>query len=363
MVVRADDERDVPARAQLGVVHLAGGRLAVGASAPASSAAPGLRVDAGCLAGLQVETHAGDLLGAGIDDAGIFLVGARLVSIAAAGIHPVAGADAGRVDGARGNALGAVVLRAAVDVVKRQPVVHRHAVELGHRNVVEVPPRAPVVVAFVEPAVVAFDQVILVRGVEHQRVVIGVQPHSASAAAPAAEGVLHRLAAVLGQEHRLVHGVDAVELERIGEDFAVIFGILHFLVGAAGPMLAAVLAAVVARHLVSPRGHDQGVHHVGLLRRDGQGDAAHVHGGQAFRQFLPGLAAVGSFENARVRTAGHHHAGIAPALVGGGVHHVGVARVDIDVGDAGVLGDFEDGLPGRAAVGGLVETAVAAGRE
>ena len=136
------------------------------------------------------------------------------------------------IHGARRNALRAVVLRAAVDVVKRQPVVHRHAIELRHRNIVEVPPGAAVVVAFVEPAVVAFDQVILVGGVEDQRVVVGVETQSAAAATSAAEGILHGLAAVFGHEDGHVHGVDAVELERIGENFAVIFRVLHFLVDA-----------------------------------------------------------------------------------------------------------------------------------
>jgi len=50
----------------------------------------------------------------------------------------------------------------------------RHAVELRHRNIVEVPPRMAVVVRFVQAAVVAFQQMVLIRRVEHQRVIVGV---------------------------------------------------------------------------------------------------------------------------------------------------------------------------------------------
>ena len=50
-------------------------------------------------------------------------------------------------------------------------------------------------------------------------------------------------------------------------------------------------------------------------------------------------------------------------LVGGGKDDVRVARVEDDVADAGVLADREDGSPGRAAVGRLVESAFAALRE
>src|SRR6185436_18710065 len=51
----------------------------------------------------------------------------------------------------------------------------------------------------------------------------------------------------------------------------------------------------------------------------------------------------------------------ARALVRRGVEDVGVARVHHDLGDAGVLADEEHGVPRLAAVGGLVEPALAAG--
>src|ERR1019366_6872497 len=352
VVVWADDEGNVPARAQLGVVDFArrGGRWRL----PAAPAAAGLRVDARADAGLEVEAHAVDLLGAGVDDGGIVLVGARLVAIAAAGVHPIGSADAGAVGSPRRDALRAVVLGAPVNVVKRQAVVHRHAIELRHRNVVEVAPGAAVVVGLIESAVVAFDQVLRVGGIEDQGVVIGVDSPT---------GALDGLTAVFGDEHVDIHAIDAVVLRGVGEDFAIVFGVLDFEGSAARPVGAGVVGPVEAAHLFDLGSHDEGVHHVRLLPRTGQRDAAHVHGGQAVFELGPVRAAVGGLEDAGLRATGHHHAGIAAALVSGRVDHVGIARIDIDIGDAGVFGDLEQGLPRLAAIGGLVQAAVAAGRK
>ena len=102
-----------------------------------------------------------------------------------------------------GTPCDAVVLRAAIDVVEGQGIVHRDAVELRDRNVVEVAPGAAVVVGFVEAAVIAYEQVIGVGGVEGEGVVVGVD-------LPAGGG--DGLAAVFADAHRHVHEVDAVVL-------------------------------------------------------------------------------------------------------------------------------------------------------
>ena len=52
---------------------------------------------------------------------------------------------------------------------------------------------------------------------------------------------------------------------------------------------------------------------------------------------------------------------MAAALPGGGEQDVGVGGVDGDVGDSGVVADFEGLLPGFSTVGGFVESALAAG--
>ena len=98
----------------------------------------------------------------------------------------------------------------------------------------------------------------------------------------------------------------------------------------------------------------------GLRRRDGQADAAQVLGGQAGLELRPGGAAVGRFVDGALRAAVDQRPDVPAALVGGGEQHVGVARIEDDVGDAGVLADGQHLLPGLAAVGGLVQAAVAA---
>src|SRR5207244_425830 len=50
-----------------------------------------------------------------------------------------------------------------------------------------------------------------------------------------------------------------------------------------------------------------------------------------------------------------------PSLISGRDQHIGIARIEHDVGDAGVLADIEHLVPGLAAVDGLVEATIAAG--
>ncbi len=84
--------------------------------------------------------------------------------------------------------------------------------------------------------------------------------------------------------------------------------------------------------------------------------------GRPFSTLLPGRARVGGPVDRRLGPAVDERPDVAAALVGSGVEHVGVARVDGDVVDAGVLADRQHGLPGLPRVGGLVQPAVAARR-
>ena len=83
--------------------------------------------------------------------------------------------------------------------------------------------------------------------------------------------------------------------------------------------------------------------------------------GQTRLELGPGGAGVGRFVDPRLGATVDQGPDMAPALVGRSVEHIGVARVHQDLVDAGVIGDVQDPFPGRAAVGGLVETAFAAG--
>ena len=76
--------------------------------------------------------------------------------------------------------------------------------------------------------------------------------------------------------------------------------------------------------------------------------------------FLQVAAGVGGAVDARLRSAVDQRPDVPPSLIGRGVEHVGIARIEHDVGHPGVLADRRGGLPGLAAVGGLVQSAVAA---
>ena len=115
-----------------------------------------------------------------VDDVGVVRVDAGLEAVAATDRIPVAGADTDAIDRARRSTDGAVVLCSTADGVERPRIVHVHPVELRQRHVGEVPPGLHSVVGFVEPAVVAQDHVVLVCAVEHDFVVIDVDPGSAT---------------------------------------------------------------------------------------------------------------------------------------------------------------------------------------
>src|SRR5262249_31639420 len=68
----------------------------------------------------------------------------------------------------------------------------------------------------------------------------------------------------------------------------------------------------------------------------------------------------GALVERALRPAVDERPDVPAALVGGGDQDVRVARVYHHVGDAGVLADRQDVLPGLAAVGGLEQAAVAA---
>ena len=157
-----------------------------------------------------------------------------------------------------------------------------------------------------------------------------------------------------------VHLVDAVEDVRVGEDLLIVVG-----AGAAAdvgialfPALAPVGRPVEA--LVLRRGLDRGVDDARVDGGDGQADFADIAGGEPDRELAPGLAGVLAFVDARFGAAADERGDAAAALIGGGVDDVGIGGVELGRSDARVFGDREDEGPGLAAVGGLVEAALAA---
>jgi hypothetical protein len=53
---------------------------------------------------------------------------------------------------------------------------------------------------------------------------------------------------------------------------------------------------------------------------------------------------------------------MTPALVGSGIDHIRIARIERDIGDAGIDTDLEYGFPCSAAVGCLEQSAISATR-
>ncbi len=332
MRVGADEERGVPVPAVLGLalarLGLDGRRLAARA------------VEAGQIA----------VLGLGVDDVRVFRIDGRLEAVPGVGRDPVGVDDAVGARRPGRSAQAVVVLGPAVDVVERRVVVGRDLVELGHRQVGHVLPGPAAVERLVDAAVVAVEEVVRVRGIDPQGVRIPVL-------AFVAEGLPGR-AAVVGDLEKDVHGVDALRVFGIADDLLVVVAARG--VGApplpGGPAVrAAVEAALVLLSL------DDGVEEAGDDGGEGQADPTQVAAGQAADDLGPGLAGVRGLVDGRAGPAADLGEDMAAALVGRGVEDVGIARVEMDLADAGVLVDGEHGRPGLAAVGRLVDAAVAAG--
>ena len=105
---------------------------------------------------------------------------------------------------------------------------------------------------------------------------------------------------------------------------------------------------------------DARVEHVRVGAVDVHADAALGAGRNAGLDPRPRLAGVHRLPHAAARPAAVHAPLRATSLVGGGVQHLAVARVDDQLGGAGVVVDVQGALPGQAAVGGLVDAALAA---
>src|SRR5262249_36782078 len=106
---------------------------------------------------------------------------------------------------------------------------------------------------------------------------------------------------------------------------------------------------------------DDGVDRFGIARGHGEADAAHVAARQAGPDLAPRLAAVGAAMDAAIRSTVDQREDVPPTLIGGRDENFRMVRVLHDVGDAGVVVDREDFVPRFAAVGRLVEAAIAAG--
>ncbi len=152
--------------------------------------------------------------------------------------------------------------------------------------------------------------------------------------------------------------VDAIGGLRIGMDVLVIHRLrLH--VAAPLPRFARVVRGVERDRVV--RGLDLRVDQSLLRRRERRHDAAEIAAGHPGANPPPRGAAVGGLVQTAFRPAVNQRPRVPAPLVRRGEQHVGIERIHDHVADAGVLADVEDLVPRRAAVGGLVEAAIAAG--
>ena len=205
-----------------------------------------------------------------------------------------------------------------------------------------------VVERLVQACISSNDRVILVVGVDPHGVVVAVFLAARAEVGKAGTAITRYL-------NEDVHLVD---------DVGIMGGRLDFLVvvwaGAAGDVLVATFPALALVHrsvetTLGVVGFDGGVDQLGVGWSNRETDLSHVAAGETHIHAPPGIAAVGGFVDARLRAAGKERPGVPPPLVSRGIHHVRVRRVELHVGDAGVLIDFQHLNPGRAAVGGFVE--------
>ena len=257
-----------------------------------------------------------------------------------------------------------VVLQAAAYVIR---VLHVHAdlVELGDRQVAELVPVVGAVPAHRHAAVAAQDQVVRVRRIDPQRMMVQVHAgrRVGSEVAPAVGRPVH---AGTAQVHAL--GVVGVH-----PNLAVVHGAV---VGRAqvlprlapvGGTVDSVLALALGRPAAEalPRhariGFDQREDHVAVAPVDGQPDPPLVALRQSVGQLGPRVAAVGGAVDAAAGSAAVEAPGAPSALVRGREERARVRRVHDQVDGAGVVVDVQDLLPRVAAVGGAVDAPLRVG--
>ncbi len=312
-------------------------------------AGAGLGLNVEVLAALAIVAGERSVLCFGIDDVRIRRVGYGPEPVAALGDLPVFVGRPLETLGARRTAQGVVVLGAAADVVEGERIVDAEAIELGDRQVLEEAPGGGAVEALVEAAVAADEVVVGVLRIDPDRMIVDVLGLFAQAA--------KALAAVVGDLQKGVHRVDAVELVRIGEDLGVVVAARR-MPGALLPAFAAVGGAEEAA-LVG-LGLDDRVDDVRVLRREREADPADVPLGHPRVELAPGLAAVDRLVNGRLGPAADERPDVAATLMRGSIDRIRVARVEQDVGDAGVVTDLEHLCPGLAGVGAAIDAALAA---
>jgi hypothetical protein len=239
-----------------------------------------------------------------------------------------------------------VVLRTAVDVVERPALVARHVVKLGDGQVRFVSPVRGPVEALVDPAVAPDEVVLGILRVDPDLVIVDVLPLLAQRA--------ERPPAVVGHPDEDVHHVQPVLVGGIDDQVRVVLRL-----GVERVALLPGDAPVGTAEDAPLRRLDDGVDHVRVGRRHRQPDPPDISAGQPAADLLPGLAAVGGTVDCASRSAVDDGPHVPAALPARGDQHVRIARVEHQVRHTGVFVDRQHPRPRLAAVGRLVQPAVA----
>ena len=280
---------------------------------------------------------------------GSFGIHARVEAVAAHGHEAIGIGQIGELVLGRA-AEAVVVLRAAVDVVEGRVLADGDVVHLGGGQVLLEVPGGGAVEGFVEAAVAAHQVMVVVLRVDPDIVIV----HVLVAGAERGDGA----AAIVAHHDVHVHDVDAVGVGRVHLHLGVILALL--VEGAALFPGDAVVGGAVGAAAAFGAFHLR-VDDAGIGGRLVEADAAEFAGGEAAAHRGPGLAGVDGAVERAFRAAVNHAEVAALALVGGRQQDIGIARVHDDVAASGVVADFDEaGRPGLAAVGGLVQAALAA---
>ena len=246
----------------------------------------GHRTDAERLVAAAIGAIEVPLLRHHVGDVRVARVEGDTVSVGAHRDVPVLVADAVAIEGARGAVHRAQVLRAAEDVVEGLAIAERDLVELRDREVREVPELAAVVEALVEARVGADEEVVGVRGIDPERVVVAVL---GVARLEDVEGG----AAIPRDVHEDIHLVDDVRVRRRRLDLLVVVraGAARDVAVALRPALTAVGAPIEPALLVARL--DRRVHESRVSSGHGEADLPLVALREPGGDRPPGLPTIG----------------------------------------------------------------------
>ena len=285
------------------------------------------------------------------------------VAVAAPHVVPVAGPDPLVGPGVRGAAPGAVVLEAAAHVVGFA-VVDADLVELRERQVRQLAPVVGAVPADRDAAIATEDEVVGVRRVDPERVVVGVD----------LGGRVRRevVPPVRGAVQTRTAQVKPLRIVRVDADLAVVHGTvvrgarLHPRLAAVGRLPGARLAVGVflgteALSRGARVGFDDRPDEVPVPAVDVEPDATHVTLRQAAGELRPVVAAVHRPVDTATRTAAVETPQRPLPLVHGREQRHRIARIHGEVDRARVLVDVEDEFPRLTPVHRPVHAALGVG--